>query len=363
MTIRRFLAFMGIVFLIALVIYITTTPKDKEIHLIGVVSGNEVMVSSKIQGRIEHLYVDEGMEVKPGQLIAELDGAELEAQAAGYRANLQSLEARIQQVKKTWTWTNEQTDASLNRAQAGLTASKAQLEEARADLWRIELDAKRTQGLFEGGIASPQDRDRAEAALRAAQARVKSLGDQVKAQEAEVAVAQANRKQLDVQQSELASTEAQREQARASVAEAETRLGYTRIFAPLGGIVSVRVARQGEVVQAGAPIVTILDVDHLWVRADVEESYVDLIHFGDRLKVRLPSGEMLEGIVFFKGVESDFATQRDVSRTKRDIKAFAIKVAVPNQNRRLFTGMTAEVLLPAPAQAKGWLGRLRASLR
>ncbi len=97
-------------------------------------------------------------------------------------------------------------------------------------------------------------------------------------------------------------------------------------------------------------------MDHLWVRADVEESYIDLIQFGQVLRVRLPSGDVIEGKIFFKGVESDFATQRDVSRTKRDIKSFAIKVAVPNPGRRLFAGMTATVLLPPPPK-KGWFSR------
>ncbi len=101
----------------------------------------------------------------------------------------------------------------------------------------------------------------------------------------------------------------------------------------------------------------IVDVDHLWVRADVEETYIDSVDFGQNLKVRLPSGDILEGPVFFKGVENDFATQRDVSRTKRDIKTFAIKVAVPNPQHRLFTGMTATVLLPQPKH-KGWFSRL-----
>jgi HlyD family secretion protein len=110
-------------------------------------------------------------------------------------------------------------------------------------------------------------------------------------------------------------------------------------------------------VQQGAPIVVVVDVDHLWVLADVEESYIDTVQFGQKLRVRLPSGDMLEGTVFFKGVESDFATQRDVSRTKRDIKTFAIKVSVPNRERRLFTGMTATVLLP-PLAKKSWFGRL-----
>jgi HlyD family secretion protein len=357
MTISRFFVFLGVVFLIALVVYIATTPQGKEIPLTGIVTGKEVIVSPKIGGRIEQLLMDEGSEVKEGQLIAVLDRAELEAQRDFYVANIRSLEAKVSEVRNTWGWTNDQTQAALNRALASLTAAQAQLEEARAELWRNELDYKRTAALFEGGVASAQDRDRAEAAYRASQARVKSLENQVKAQEAEVAVARANRKQLDVQQSDLASTLAQLQQARASKAEAETRLGYTQVFAPLSGIVSVRVVRQGEVVQAGAPIATIIDVDHLWVRTDVEESYIDSIRFGDRLKVRLPSGDVLEGTVFFKGVESDFATQRDVSRTKRDIKTFAIKVAVPNSNRKLFAGMTATVLLPPPAKKKSWLAR------
>ena len=70
------------------------------------------------------------------------------------------------------------------------------------------------------------------------------------------------------------------------------------------------------------------------------------------MRVKLPSGDIIEGSVIFKGVENDFATQRDVSRTKRDIKTFAIKVAVPNPERRLFTGMTATVLLPHPPKRK-----------
>ncbi len=359
MTISRFFAFLGVVFLIALVVYVTTTPKASEIPLVGVVTGNEVIVSPKIAGRVERLLVEEGSEVKPGQLIAELDRGELQAQVDYYAANIRSLAAKVSQVQNTWSWTNDQTAAALARAEASLTASRAQLDEGRADLWRNEVEYKRTAALFESGVASAQDRDRADAALRASQAKAKSLEDQVKAQEAELAVARANRKQLDVQQSDLASARAQLAQARASKAEAETRLGYTEIYAPLGGIVSLRVVRQGEVVQAGGPIVTIIDIDHLWVRADVEETYVDSIRLGDRLKVRLPSGNVMEGTVFFKGVESDFATQRDVSRTKRDIKTFAIKVAVPNQGRRLFAGMTAEVLLPSPAQKKSWLARWR----
>ena len=156
--------------------------------------------------------------------------------------------------------------------------------------------------------------------------------------------------------SDVAATRAQVAQAVAQRNQAAnaTRL-HRRFMRRSSGIVSVRVARQGEVVQAGGPIVTILDIDHLWVQADVEESLIDSIAFGQKLRVRLPSGNVIEGTVFFKGVESDYATQRDVSRTKRDIKTFAIKVSVPNTDRRLFAGMTAFVLLPPQPGQRSWL--------
>ena len=354
MNARRFFMFVGALFLITLVLYLATTPKGKDIPLIGVVDGNEVIVSPQIAGRIIHLFVDEGTEVKQGQLIAELDPAELQAELAQDEANIGSLEARVRQSQKTTTWTNDQTGASLQQAEATLTATKAQLQQARANLELDDVNFKRTMGLFEGGVASAQDRDKAATALKASQANVQALEEQVRAQQAALDVARANREQVGVQRSELASTEAQLKQAQAMKAQAETRLGYTKIYAPIDGIVSVRVAKQGEVVAQGAPIVVVVDVDHLWVRSDVEETYIDQIHFGDRMKVRLPSGDIIEGNVIFKGVEGNFATQRDVSRTKRDIRTFAIKVAVPNPNRRLFTGMTASVLLPPPAAKKNW---------
>jgi HlyD family secretion protein len=354
---RKFFSFLGVVFIIALVLYLFSTPRGSDIPLIGIVDGNEVIVSPQIAGRIVKLTVDEGSLVKKGDLIAELDRKELEASLGAAKANVDSLESQVGGSRHNYSWTNEQTDAALDQAKAVLTSTRAQLDQARANLWRDQTDYERTQKLFDSGVASAQDRDHGFAAVKASQANVKALEDSVKAQEGALAVAVSNRKQVDVRRSELGTTKAQLEQARSSAVQVATQLGYTEIYAPLDGIVSVRVAKQGEVVQMGSPIVVVVDVDHLWVRADVEESYIDSVQFGQKLRVRLPSGDILEGSVFFKGVENDFATQRDVSRTKRDIKTFAIKVSVPNPNRRLFTGMTATVLLPQPPK-KSWFARL-----
>ena len=124
------------------------------------------------------------------------------------------------------------------------------------------------------------------------------------------------------------------------------QLGYTEIRAPINGFVDTRVALQGEVLNPGQGIVTLINPDDLWVRADVEESYIDRIHLADKLTVRLPSGATREGTVFYRGADADYATQRDVSRTKRDIRTFEIRLRCDNRDRSLAVGMTAYVLLP-----------------
>ena len=356
MTGRKFLSFIGVILLITAVVYYFTTPSGKYIPLTGVIDGNEVVVSPQITGRIVNLTVDEGSVVKKGDLIAELDAKELDATLSAAKANVDSLEEQVNEANHNYSWTNGQTDASVTEAEARVASAKAQLGPTRAQLGRDQDDLKRMQQLFDKGEVSAQDRDHAEAAVKISQASVEMLEEAVKAAAATQTVAQENRKQVAARESAVNTTIAQLEQARATAAQVSAQLGYTKVYAPIDGIVSVRVAKQGEVVAQGSPIVVIVDVDHLWVHADVEESYIDSIEFGQKLRIKLPSGDMLEGPVFFKGVENDFATQRDVSRTKRDIKTFAIKVAIPNPGRRLFTGMTATVLLPPPAR-KSWFAR------
>ncbi|MGA8035933.1 MAG: efflux RND transporter periplasmic adaptor subunit [Candidatus Acidiferrales bacterium] len=358
MTGRKFLMLLAVIFTVTAVFYYFTTPRGNDIDLVGVIDGNEVIVSPQITGRITNLTVDEGSQVKKGDLIAELDPRELDASLGAAKANVISLEEQVNEANHNYTFTDTQTDASLVQQQQRIAMAKAQVEPVRAQLQKDQQDLKRMETLFAKGEVSAQDRDHAQAAVRISQANLDALEAAIKEEDSALVVAQANRKQVDVRKSAVSTSIAQLEQARASEAEMATELSYTKIYAPIDGIVSVRVSKQGEVVAPGTPIVVVIDIDHLWVKADVEESYIDNIAFGQKLRVRLPSGDMIEGTVIFKGVENDFATQRDVSRTKRDIKTFAIKVAVPNPEHRLFTGMTADVLLPPPP-SKGLLEKLR----
>ncbi len=186
-------------------------------------------------------------------------------------------------------------------------------------------------------------------AVASAEANVQAVQRSVAAARAALADAEQEQRQVAVQQRQTDALRAAEEQAKANAQAADARFGQTRIYAPAAGIVTLRAARQGEVVNPGSPIVTLFDLSSTWVDADVEETYADLIPMGKTLQVRLPSGTEVSGPVIYKAVEADFATQRDVSRTKRDIKTVAIRVKVANPEGRLPLGMTAWVMLPVPA--------------
>jgi HlyD family secretion protein len=201
-------------------------------------------------------------------------------------------------------------------------------------------------------VSSDQDRVQAESNLAAQQATVDALKQQVNAAQADLNTAIANTHQAAAALSTVASTRGQLINAEAMLKEAEVRLGYTKIYAPVTGTVSVRAARQGEVLNAGAPIVTVVDLGDTWARVAIPETDADHIGLGDTLRVRLPGGTVTSGKVFYKAAEADFATQRDVGRRKRDIKTIVIKVRLDNPNGAYVPGMTAEVLI-SPDQLKG----------
>jgi HlyD family secretion protein len=130
------------------------------------------------------------------------------------------------------------------------------------------------------------------------------------------------------------------------MSKAQVRLEYTEIHAPIAGVISVLAARQGEVVNIGQPIVSIINPDDLWVRVDMPETFVDRVRLGDRMQVRFPDGMERLGTIFFRGVDADYATQRDVSQSKRDIKTFELRLRVDNSDRRLWPGLTAYATVP-----------------
>jgi HlyD family secretion protein len=349
---NRFVILLGIIFLIAATYYFFSTDHSRDLVLIGTVDSNQVIVSAQVQGRLQKLLVDEGTPVKAGDLIAVLDPSELQAQESAATATIASMQHKVAEMQHTEKSTSGSTSSDVANAQAKLSSARAQLLTARAALDRTQSDSRRTIELAKAGIASDQERVQAETNLQAAQATVQAQQDMVKAAEADLNAAMARTNQANAAKSTVASTEADLKTAIAQKNQAAVRLGYTNVYAPVSGTVSVRAARQGEVVNIGAPIVTIVDLSDTWARAAIPETYADHIGYGNVLRVRMPGGTLTSGKVFFKGVEGDFATQRDVSRMKRDIKTIVLKVRLDNPKGAYVPGMTAEVLV-SPEQIKG----------
>jgi RND family efflux transporter MFP subunit len=279
----RIVILIVIVLAVAGGIYYATERQSREIVLTGIVATDEVIISPQISGLLQQLMVKEGDTVTKGELLGQIDPKEMQADLDYYISSEKQFAAAV--------------------------------VEAQADLENARLTYERDEPLYRQQAISAQDYDSARTAYDAAKAHVDSLDLQVQA-------------------------------AKAQEEKALVELGYTKIFSPLDATVDTRTALEGEVLNVAQPIVTLINPDDLWVRADVEESYIDGIRLGDKVKVTFQSGAVREGTVFYRGVDADYATQRDVSRTKRDIKTFEIRLRCDNSDRRLAVGMTAYITLP-----------------
>ncbi len=349
---NKFLIIIGVILAISLTYYFVSTPSNRDLVLIGTVDSNQVIVSPQISGRLSKLLVEEGTQVKQGDLIATLDPSELEAEARAAAATIDSMKYKVAETRSTLEATQGSTTSSVANAEARLASTRAQLLQAEATLQRTESDSRRTIELAKEGVSSDQERVQAETNLEAQKATVQSLQQQVSAAQADLNTAVANTHTAHAAQRTVESTEAQLANAEDMLKQAEVRLGYTKIYAPITGTVSVRAAREGEVLNAGQPIVTVVDLSDTWVRAAIPETQSDHIGLGDTLRIQLPGGTQTSGKVFFKQAEADFATQRDVNRRKRDIRTIVMKVRLDNPKGAYVPGMTAEVLI-SPGQLEG----------
>jgi multidrug resistance efflux pump len=343
---KKILALLLPVLLAAGVLYSFARSRGGVLVLTGVVTTNDVVVSPQIGGQLGQLLVAEGDAVRKGQLLAVLSPDELRAETAYYTQSAASLSAQVQASEADLRFQELQSAEQIRQASSNLEATEAQAAAAAADREQARITYERARGLSGQGVVSPQDLDQAKAGADASQAKLEALQRSIEAQRAAVALARATAEQVRVKRSQLRTNEHLQQAAAAQSTKADVRLRYTELHAPIDGVVDVRAARAGEYVAAGQPVLTLVNPDDLWVRIDVEESYIDRVRLGDRMTIRLPSGQEREGTVFYRGVDAGYATQRDVSRTKRDIRTFEVRLRADNADRRLAVGMTAYVLFP-----------------
>jgi multidrug resistance efflux pump len=326
--------------------YFVTVRPTSNLQLIGTVDANEVLVSSKIQGRIQTLTVDEGQEVKAGQLIAIIESADLSAASQAAEASAQSQVSKLGETVETERQTRGEVSSAAVTAEAQVRAAQSSLMQAQANFEHQKADTSRTVALAAQGIASAEARDEAVTSLQAAQAAVETAAQNVAAAEAALRQARAHELAAAAAKKTVDSTRDMVQNAQALAEEAKIETGYARIYAPVSGRVNVRAARQGEVVAVGATIVTIMDLTQTWVYAPLPETQADAVQLGDTLQIKFPSGASVPGKVISKAAEADFATQRDVSSLKRDIKTVQIKLIIDNPGERFVPGMTAEISIP-----------------
>jgi len=329
---------------VAAYVYLGRPPS--ELVLTGIVTTNDLIVSPQIGGRISELKVVEGDVVKKDQLVAVIAPDELRADTAYYAHSAEGMVSQVRESEAALRLQERQTADQIKQAEANLASAEAQQMAAVADLENAKLELDRSRNLSQKGVEPPQRYDTARTTYDAASAKLDSARKQVDSQKSSLALANANAEQVAVRRSQVQTMLQQQQAANAQRSKAEVRLGYADVRAPIDGIVDVRAVRVGEVINPGETIVTLINPDDLWIRADVEETYIDRVRLGDKMTIRLPSGETREGTVFYRGVDASFATQRDVSRTKRDIKTFEVRLRADNRDRRLALGMTAYVLLP-----------------
>ena len=330
----------------SLIWYLVTVRPSTDLQLIGTVDANEVVVSAKIPGRIQTLTVDEGQDVKAGQLIAMIESDDLQAARKAAEATAASQKWKLGETVETELQDRGETGNAAVNAEAQVRAAQASLAQAEANYDHQKADTSRTVALAKQGIMSEQASDEAATSLQAAKAAVDTARENVAAAEASLRQARAHELLITVAGRTVNETRDEAQNARALADQAKIELGYAQVFAPVSGKVNVRAARQGEVVTVGAPIVTIMDLTQTWVYAPLPETQADAVQLGDSLRVVMPSGATLQGKVINKSAEADFATQRDVGARKRDIKTVQLKLLIDNPGERFVPGMIAEVYIP-----------------
>ncbi|MFL6450986.1 MAG: HlyD family secretion protein [Bryobacteraceae bacterium] len=344
---NRVFLVLGLLMAGSLAWYLLTARPPGDLKLIGTVDANEVIVSSKIPGRIQTLTVEEGQKVKAGDLIAVIECEDLDAAYKAAHATAASQKSKLNETIETHRQTLGETESQLKNAEATLRAARANELQANANFEHQRASTRRIEALAAQGIASEQAKDEAVTSLQAAEAALAAARENTAAAEAALNQARAHQIQAAAAAHTVVSTRDMAANAAALEDQARVGLTYARVVAPVSGTVDVRAARQGEVVAAGAPIATLMDLTQTWVYAPLPETNADSVQLGDQLRVVMPSGAAIQGKIIAKSAVADFATQRDINGgRKRDIRTMRLKLLIDNPGERFVPGMTAEVFIP-----------------
>ena len=314
----------GIIILIiifGILLYLFRNQKDTgALSLSGNIEVTEANVGFKLPGRVVELAVDEGDTVKAGQLLARLDSAELASVVMQNKASFQEATTKLSELK-TGSRVQE-----IERAQANVSAQAADLEKAKKDFERADI-------LFKNGAISASQFDASQSAFNAKMAQYRSV------QETSSLVKEGPRKE-DIQAAEYRV-----QQIKAMVNTSEERLKDTILYAPISGVVIRKNVELGESLAAGAPALTIGDLESPWVKVYIKEDRLGKVKLGQKAEVKVDSfkNKTYEGTITFISSEAEFTPKNVQTEEERVKLVFGVKVKVKNENGELKPGMPADV--------------------
>jgi HlyD family secretion protein len=359
-------------------------PADR-LRASGRIEITEVSVGSKVTGRLADLQVQEGTQVRAGQLLARLEGEDLEAQLRQARATQQSGQARLAQSRIVLETEPALVRSQIRQAEEALRAADERLamlrsgsrtqeiEEGRANLRqaqaRLELTKvthDRYRALAAEGALARQDVDRAESDFRAAEAGMQAARERlglleegprrqdIRAAEADRDraaaardAARASASSLDVRQQDVRVAEAAVRESEAVIRRLETQVAELEVFAPLDATVLTKVVEAGEVVPAGKTLLVLGDLEHPWIKIYVPETSLGKVQLGAKAKVFVDSfpDRPFNGAVSWIADQAEFTPKNVQTQEERVNLVYAVKVTIADAERRLKAGMPADAVV------------------
>jgi HlyD family secretion protein len=297
-----------------------------QLTLSGNIEAHESLVSFKVPGRIDELPVEEGQQVEQGALLARLEDADARQRVRIDEANVR---VRESDLALTLAGTREQE----------VKAAQQSMIDAQADLEQKKLDNDRARQLFAKDEISAQDRDQAATALKRAEAIFKAAQ-----QRYNEAVEGSRKEDIEIARANL-------NQANANLGLSRVNLDYAVLRAPSAGVITVRQAELGEVVAPGSPVVTLADLDHIWLRAYIAETDLGSIHWGQEAIVTTDTypGKQYHGRISFISSSAEFTPKSVQTYTERVTLVYRIKIDIDNPSHELKPGMPADAHLALAA--------------
>jgi HlyD family secretion protein len=342
------------------------------VALTGRIEGDDSAIAPKVAGRILEICFREGDSVKAGETIAVLDDPQVRARqqqaqdgATMAQAQLQSSEQQIavleDQLKQTELQTGQATldaDSRVREAEAQLSAAEAQLEQQEASMKLAAYDRDAYTRLAKDGAVSERQGKQAQTTAESQEALVAAARRQVESARATVNVARANlanppirsaqsaaiRQQIAQQQVQIASSAADAARSRAQLLEAQENLKDLTVIAPFDGTVVTRTAEPGEVVQAGTPLVTLLDLSKVYLRGFVPEGQIGRIKLGQTAHVFLDSDtkKPLDAVVERIDPQATFTPENTYFRDDRVKQVVGLKLLMKSGIGYAKPGMPAD---------------------